>query len=79
MTTKEHEAIKFAKVTAERLTAYLDGDPGCKLALFAPPRFLGHVRAELSASALDRIEWVIHKDLSALSPHELASRMDKYF
>jgi protein required for attachment to host cells len=48
-----------------------------RVVLIAPPRALGHLRAELSPTTIKRIAAELHKELTALSAHELVSYLEE--
>jgi len=76
---KDHEMANFAKRLASRLeqgrTAGLVG----RLVLVAPPRFLGQLRANLSASATEMVALSIDKELTLLSADKLQHHLPEYF
>ena len=73
--SKEHEAVRFAKSVAEDLTRLTDAHPECRIALVAAPRFLGHLRDACSGNVTSHVRWEESKDLSKCDPQELAARL----
>jgi protein required for attachment to host cells len=49
-----------------------------RVVLIAPPRALGHLRAELSPTTIRRVAAELDKELTSLSAQELASYLDEH-
>ncbi len=72
---KDVEAQKFARDLAAALERGLDAHAYEALVLVAPPRFLGLVKATVSAQVAKRVQGTIDKDLAAMAPREIERRV----
>jgi protein required for attachment to host cells len=77
---KEHdEAETVAQAFAHKLAAHLDNaranNAFDKLVLVAEPRFLGMLRAALSAPTAARVSADVEKDLGHVSDHDLPAHL----
>lgn len=68
---RENEALKFARQIADYLEAAESEHKFSKLALVAPPKFLGHLRQNLSARLAGRITTEIDKNLVQQTPDDI--------
>lgn len=73
---KEVEAEKFARELAALLRKGLDEHAYERLAIIAPPRFLGTMRGTVGSEVEKRLTLTIDKDLTNLDVHELMKRLD---
>jgi protein required for attachment to host cells len=64
----ELESIRFAKTVATHLDRARQRDRFQRLALVADPRFLGHLRQELSHATRSRLSAELDKNLSEADP-----------
>jgi len=69
------EADHFAHSIAKVLESGLADNAYEKLALVAPPHFLGLLRATISSTVAKRVELTVDKDYTALKADELAERI----
>ena len=74
-TSKEYEAVRFAKIVAEELTRLVEANPECRIALVAAPRFLGHLRKVLHPPIARHVHWEESKDFSKCAVEELEQRL----
>jgi protein required for attachment to host cells len=72
---KKHEAVVFAGRIAERLEAGRVGHAFDKLALVAPPEFLGLLRDKLSPPLRALVLHELDKNVSRLDPAEIRARL----
>jgi protein required for attachment to host cells len=77
--TKNHEMENFARRLASRLEQGRCAGELSRLVLVAPPRFLGQLRASLSASATELVALSIDKELTTLSAAKLEHHLPEYF
>ncbi|HEX7037055.1 MAG TPA: host attachment protein [Pseudomonadales bacterium] len=78
-TTKDHEMAIFAKRVAARLEEGRTRGELERLVLIAPPRFLGQIRAHLSAPAADLVALTIDKELTTLPADKLEQHVPEFF
>lgn len=64
----EQESVRFAKTVATHLDRARQRDRYERLALVADPRFLGHLRHELTQATRSRLSAEIDKNLSEADP-----------
>jgi len=69
------EEERFAHRLGELLETGFDGHRYGSLVLVAPPRFLGLLRAALSAPVARRVTVSVDKDLTRSDPRELRDRL----
>jgi len=69
------EAEHFAHSVARVLESGLADNAYERVALVAPPHFLGLLRATISSNVAKRVELTLDKDYTALKPDELAERI----
>ncbi len=76
-TTQPHEVEveRFALQIAKLLEARLAENAYERLALVAPPHFLGTLRSALSANLAKHVVLSLDKDYTSLEPAELAERV----
>ncbi len=76
-TTQPHEVEveRFALQIAKLLEARLAENAYERLALVAPPHFLGTLRSTLSANLAKHVVLSLDKDYTSLEPAELAERV----
>ncbi|HEX6319867.1 MAG TPA: host attachment protein [Burkholderiales bacterium] len=72
---KKHEAIVFAGRIAERLEAGRTGNAFDKLALIAPPEFLGLLRDKLNPQLRALVLHEVDKNVSRLDPAAIRARL----
>jgi len=69
------EAEHFAHSVARVLESGLADNAYERVALVAPPHFLGLLRATIAPTVAKRVELTLDKDFTALKPDELAERI----
>ncbi len=74
---KEREAEQFAKGVAEELSDSHHNDRFERLYLFAAPKFLGHLRHELSAEMKHLVAGEVAKDFSLMSEQEIQKHLSQ--
>jgi protein required for attachment to host cells len=72
---KDVEADKFAHLLAIHLEKGLHAQAYEALVLVAPPRFLGELKGQLTDQVQKRLTKSIQKDLTGMTPHEIAKRI----
>jgi protein required for attachment to host cells len=72
---RDQEAERFAHALAEAVTRLRDSEHIERLAVFAPPRFLGHLRARLSPSLQRLVVFEGNKDFTRIPVHALADHL----
>ena len=75
MSTKDHDALGFAKRVADRLLEVAREESTAVFALIAAPRFLGFLRQALSPNLADRVIKEVPRDFSSCTVSELADRL----
>ena len=70
---KEHR--RFARELAERLEHAAEQREYARLSIYAPPEFLGDLRAELGAATRQRLQFARDLDLCAYGLDELEKRI----
>ena len=70
-----HEAEAFARQISEGLDEVLHEHAQARIALFAPPRFLGCLREHLSSAAARAVVHEQDSELTMLPPRELLDRL----
>lgn len=78
MTPEEKSMEVFSREISDYLKQAHTGQQFDKLVIAAPPRFLGAIRAELSPSIRELVAQEIHRDLSNLDMHEIASALSQH-
>lgn len=76
-TPGEHEAKRFARQLAERITALRNDNAIARLYLIAEPHFLGLLRAELDAPTQQLVAGEVGRRLVDQSPAELLAVLPK--
>ena len=79
MSKRERAAIAFAKSIADELDAQRRVGELERLVLIAAPRFLGQLRAALSAETTALVALAIDKDLSQASAEDIARQLPRFF
>jgi protein required for attachment to host cells len=76
---KDHEMTLFAKRLAGRLEEGRNAGELARLVLVSPPRFLGVLRAHMSAPTAELVALSIDKELTTLTAEKLESHIPEFF
>lgn len=76
---KDHEMTLFAKRLAGRLEEGRNAGELTRLVLISPPRFLGVLRAHMSAPTAELVALAIDKELTTLTAEKLESHIPEFF
>jgi protein required for attachment to host cells len=77
--TKDHEMTLFAKRLAGRLEEGRNAGELARLVLISPPRFLGVLRAHMSAPTSELVALAIDKELTTLTAEKLEGHIPEFF
>jgi protein required for attachment to host cells len=78
-TPRDKIADRFAKALADTLERGRSGRRYDRLVLVAPPRFLGTLHAHLGANLREQVAGEIRRNLTALPPAQIRSRLPANF
>ena len=74
---QDHQALTFARQVANYLNSAIAESKVNKLVIFAPPKFLGYLRSELSDAALKAGALAETRNLSDFEQNEIQSYFEK--
>jgi len=78
-TKRQQAAIDFARRLTDELERLRRGGELERLVLVAPPRFLGHLRAQLTSEMQQLVALSLDKDLTQSSADQVAEHLPQFF
>lgn len=78
-TKRQQVAIDFARRLTEELEQLRRAGELERLVLVAPPRFLGHLRSQLSSETQQLVALSVDKDLTQSSADQVAEHLPQFF